>query len=169
MVLATPVAMEVTVTLPVNALRAKYIELSALFTDEIHDTDTIVLSYNSELGGVAIDSNSNNLNAFDAYGGREPTSYLPGGAASTGNNIYDRPVTESITGRVYWEPKKYYQDGTAIGKVDTAKLITVIENQNKLINAQFVTLNGKICKMTKPPIPYGLFGKQYCISYWDTI
>jgi hypothetical protein len=155
--------------LPVATLRAKYLELSTAFIEEVN-TGSIVLSYPEVTTPTA---NSNNFSqepsVIDSYGGRQPLYTLTDRNDEGGTNLHVVPQTETIPARVYWQNIKFGQQGAVIDTKDYAKTITYASNTTKILNATFATIDGRRVKVSHPPVPYGLFGKQWCVTYWETI
>jgi len=156
-------------TLPVNALKTKYEELSQLFLTEINN-QTIILYYPPQTTLTAnVASVNSEPNVFDAYGGRQPLDQFTDRKNESGQQSYFAETTGSIQGRTYWNTKKFDKNGNVINDDNTCKLITDNANQYKILNADHAIINDKKVKLLQPPIPYGLFGKQYCISLWKVI
>lgn len=155
--------------LPVNTLRAKYLELSTAFIEEVN-AGSIILSY-PNLTILTPNQNNVNLdpNIFDAYGGRQPIDGMMDRLEESGTQQHEVPQTETIAARTYWKNATYDQNGNLIDTGNIVKTITSSDDITKINNAVFATIDGIKVKVQQPPIPYGLFGKQWAITFWETI
>lgn len=154
--------------LPINALKAKYQEISNLFITEVNKT-TVRIYYAPQTTLTNVSSNFDEVpKIIDSYGGREPIENLPDRQNESGTNLRVDPYYEDILCRVYWEPKIYDRDGNLIQDSDTCKIITYDSYSQQLVNAIYVLVNDRKCEILRSPVPYGMFGeKTYALSYWQ--
>lgn len=154
--------------LPVATLRAQYLLMSTAFIEEVN-TGSIILSYPNI---TTLNTNLNNMpgtpNVIDAYGGVKPIDAFTDRTEESGSQQYEVPQTETIPARVYWKNSPYDQNGVVIDTVNIAKTITHSSDVTKITNAVFATIDGIRVKVKQPPVPYGLFGKQWAITFWET-
>lgn len=154
-------------TLPVTALRSKYRELASLFITEVNQ-GALVLYLPSQ---TSLTPNSGNFTEepsnLSAYGGRQPANIFPDRQEEAFTNRHEEPLTEVIAGRTYWTNAQYDRNGNVISEKSQLKFITYLTNASKLENGLFAVVDGIKVKIKEPPIPYGLFGKFFCISYWE--
>jgi hypothetical protein len=153
--------------LPINDLRSKYEELSELFITEVNNTE-IIVHYPSP--NPPSDFTLDDRPRFiDEYGGKIPIQNQPDRYNEEGDNKVVSTVTETIKGRVYWNPKNIAKEILVQFDKDFCKINTYASNEVKLNNALFLEINGRRVKKVIAPFPYGLFGKQYCVSYWQVM
>lgn len=155
--------------LPVATLRAKYLELSTAFIEEVN-TGSIILSYPNI---TTLTPNENNVptepSVFDAYGGRQPIDGMMDRLEESGTQQHEVPTTETIAARTYWKNAIYDKNGNLIDTGNIVKTITSSDDIVKINNAVFAVIDNIKVKVQQPPIPYGLFGKQWAITFWETI
>ena len=153
--------------LPINELKAKYEELSDVFITEVNNTQIIIhYADPNPPSSVPLDDRPRFI---DEYGGKIPIRNQPDRYNEEGDNRVANTVTETIVGRVYWNPKNISKEITVQFDKDFCKINTYSYNETKLNNALFLEINGRKVKKVIAPFPYGLFGKQYCISYWQVM
>lgn len=155
--------------LPINNLRAKYEELSDLFITEVNSRSVVLYYSPQSILTDNVATAGGEPTNFDHYGGRQPLDQFPDRMNESGTQKHIPSNTETITGRTYWNTKKFDKNGNLISDDNTCKIITYVVNESKIINASYATVDGRKIKLLQPPLPYGLFGKQYCISLWQVI
>lgn len=153
---------------PTNALKVKYQELSDLFITDVNNNQIVLYFPQTSLTSNTINVSSPVPN-FDSYGGRQSVDNFIDRVNSSGNQLNQSNITGIILGRTYWTSQKFDQNGNLISDDNTCKVITYSENSQKIVNAEYAVINEKKVKLIKLPSPYGLFGKQYCISFWKII
>lgn len=110
----------------------------------------------------------------DEFGEQVNYGSLPDRIQESGNDLQQVNSSETIPCRIYWLDLKQTMGDPALSKINAAldnnivKIITYVANMQKIINADYAIANDKNIKLIVPPTPYGLFGKQYCVSYWQT-
>ena len=153
-----------------SSFKAKYETVANAFIEEINNTTvTIFYSQNLPLANTATALDIG-PNVIGEYGGLQSIDSIDDRQQESGSNLKTTTASETIKARVYWANQNSFFDGNVRSVSSRTKIITYIENIDKLRNASYITANGIKLKLFQTPVPYGLFGeKQYCVSYWDQI
>lgn len=153
-----------------TVLKAKYEMMANQILNDVN-TGSVILYYAEQTGLATTPTTlTDNPKNQTPYGGREPIDNANDRFdEGTTNSTYFEPISDTVKCRSYWKEEKFDRDGNLIAPVNICKVICSIDDINKLRNAIYASIDGIKAKMTREPVPYGLFGKQYCCSYWEAI
>lgn len=162
--------------IPYTQLWAKFETLANDLIEEVNATTVILYFAPATLTSInspQLDGNGGDRpNIFDALGGRVPITTLPERQNESGSNLSETPQTRTIKSRVYWNKVNRNKDIGAINTVDrkdTCKIISYFSDQQDLLNAIYINVDGYKCKRIADPVPHGLGGRLYVTSFWEII
>lgn len=156
--------------IPYASLKTQFRDLADDLIDEVNNTEIVLCFTPSQTTGTSVSYNSL---SYDVFGNPVPYNSLVDQNQS-GSQQVATPVTETITGRVYWEPKEFNREilpETIAKQIKSIlRVNTLATNMNRIRGAVYATINGEKCVLCKDPVSYGLMGdKFYCVSYWYTL
>lgn len=157
--------------LPVNYLRAKYIELSSVFINEVNNNEiTLFMSINEAIDNTSVDNSE--PGEFSRYGGKQRIDDSNRRIDESGANKIESPRSVSINARVYWNRDKFdtqSMENNVLITRNKCKIITYVENKQLLLDTDYAVIDGYKCKIIKDPAPYGMFGKQWISADFQVI
>lgn len=151
--------------LPVDYLRAKYLELSSVFINEVNN-NTIELYFAAQ-ENFTVSLGDNNEEDYSRYGGMQRQDDFKNRQNESGSDLVESPKSVSIVARVYWKNKPFNRDNAQIGvnNPDTiCRIITYSDHLPLLKATDYAIINSIQCKMIGEPTVYGLFGKQWAAA-----
>lgn len=155
--------------LPYTDLFAKF----KLLADDLIETvnaASVTLTYLNQSLTTTSAAPSSRPEIIDQLGGRNNLNNLNGHQGeSTNTNLIQGTNTEVIKARIYWNCSPYDTalKGLNIKEIrNVCKMITYIAYTQNILNATTATIDGKICKLIREPVPHGM-QSYYVECYWE--
>jgi hypothetical protein len=154
--------------LPITQLQEKYREYAEAIRLKVNPGE-ITLFYKPIQGlsniTPALDNAPYNI---DEFGNRIPLDVLSDRFDEKTDNTYLSLAQETIKVRTYWKEAKF-NDANFTNRSDVCKVIFHKDDINKILRAVKGKIDSRDVKLVSGPASYGLFSKDYYVSYWEAI
>lgn len=159
------------IDIPYDDLFSLYREGADALIESVNNTTVILYFINDQLT-AANPQFAENPKTMDWLTGRVPMSELQGRMESSGTQQVQGTNSETIKGRVYWNPKMTGGELARLNIKDvrnTCKMITYIVHQNSIINSVYAIIDNHKCTRVGEPILHGLGTRAYITTYWEIV